>query len=262
MGRIGKAIHKHYKTPLTLLVILVLWQGVVMLFGISEKILPSPLSALAHLLFEQPDANYQWARHISTTLYEVFISFVVTAVLGVVIAVLITWFGIMKRIMLPAFVFLNSLPIIAIAPIILIWFGYGFLTNVLIAFLISFFPVVINATRGLTEVDEDLLDLVHYLNASKWQVMMKIRLPNALPYIFAGMKVSATLVVVGAIVGEFIASDRGLGYIIINAQYSMDTAPIFSSLIVISIIGIALFGLVSIGEKYLMPWKREFKTLK
>jgi len=158
--------------------------------------------------------------------------------------------------MLPLFIFINSLPIIAIAPIILLWFGYGILTNVLIAFLVSFFPVVINSATGLNEVDKELLDLVRYLHASKWQVFTKIQFPNALPYIFTGLKICSTMCVVGAIVAEFIASDRGLGYIIINSQFTMDTPPIFASLILVSLMGFGLFGLVSVVEKILMPWHR------
>ena len=158
--------------------------------------------------------------------------------------------------MLPLFIFINSLPIIAVAPIILLWFGYGIFTNVLIAFLVSFFPVVINTATGLNEVEEELLDLVRYLHASKWQVFTKIQFPNSLPYIFTGLKICSTMCVVGAIVGEFIASDRGLGYIIINSQFTMDTPPIFAALILVSLIGFVLFGLVSVFEKILMPWQR------
>jgi NitT/TauT family transport system permease protein len=132
--------------------------------------------------------------------------------------------------------------------------GYGIVTNILIAFLVSFFPIVINTATGLGEVEEDLLDLVRYLKASQWQIFLKIRFPNALPYIFSGLKISSTMCVVGAIVGEFIASDKGLGYIIINSQFSLDTPAIFAALIVVSLIGFLLFGLVSLAESILMPW--------
>ena len=156
--------------------------------------------------------------------------------------------------------FVNSLPMIAIAPIILLWFGYGILTNVFIAFLISFFPVVINTATGLNDVEEELFDLVRYLHASKWQIFMKIQLPNSLPYLFTGLKICSTMCVVGAIVGEFIASDRGLGYIIINSQYTMDTPPIFASLILVSVIGGVLFGIVALSERILMPWHQPEAT--
>jgi len=188
------------------------------------------------------------------------ISFAVTSLIGIALSVIIAWSRALHDLILPVFVFVNSLPIIAIAPIILLWFGYGLWTNVFIAFLVSFFPVVINTATGLHAVDEDLLDLVRYLHGTKWQVFVKIRFPNALPYLFSGLKVCSTMCVVGAIVGEFIASDRGLGYIIINSQYTMDSPPIFSALIVVSVIGVILFGAVSFFEKVVMPWSRSEAT--
>lgn len=243
-------------TPLMLLVLLALWQAAVMVFKVPEYILPSPISVFNHLFFPQPDANYNWARHIGATVTEVVIAFVVTAVVGFIIAVFLTWSRIVRELTMPALIFLNSLPIIAVAPIILLWFGYGLGTNILIGFLVAFFPLVINVSQGLSRVDDDLLDLVRYLGGSKWQVFLKIRFPKSLPYLFSGLKICATMVVVGAIVGEFIASDRGLGYIIINSQYTMDTPPIFAALVVVSALGVGLFGLVTLAERVLMPWSR------
>jgi len=237
-----------------ILIFFLVWQFAVMIFNIREFILPSPLSAFEHLFLPQPDANYNWSVHLSATIYAVSISFVITSFIGIIIAITMAWSRLMNNMMLPLFIFINSLPIIAVAPIILLWFGYGIFTNVLIAFLVSFFPVVINTATGLNEVEEDLLDLVRYLHASKWQVFAKIQFPNSLPYLFTGLKICSTMCVVGAIVGEFIASDRGLGYIIINSQFTMDTPPIFASLILVSVIGGVLFGLVSMFEKILMPW--------
>lgn len=254
MGKIVESIKKHYRTGLVIVGFFLVWQFSVMIFNVREFILPSPLVALEHLFLPQPDANYNWSIHISTTLYEVVMSFVFTGLVGVAIAITMAWSKLINDMVLPVFIFVNSLPIIAIAPIILLWFGYGILTNVLIAFLISFFPVVINTAAGLHEVEEDLLDLVRYLHASKWQIFMKIQIPNSLPYLFTGLKICSTMCVVGAIVGEFIASDRGLGYIIINSQYTMDTPPIFASLILVSVIGGILFGIVALCERILMPW--------
>ena len=250
------AIKRNYQTPFVILMFFLVWQLSVVIFNVREFILPSPLSALEHILLPQPDANYNWLVHISATIYAVLASFVATSILGIAIAITMAWSKLINDMMLPLFIFINSLPIIAIAPIILLWFGYGILTNVLIAFLVSFFPVVINTAAGLNEVEEDMLDLVGYLHASKWQVFTKIQFPNSLPYIFTGLKICSTMCVVGAIVGEFIASDRGLGYIIINSQFTMDTPPIFASLILVSLIGFVLFGLVSVFEKILMPWQR------
>ncbi|MBD3306051.1 ABC transporter permease subunit [candidate division KSB3 bacterium] len=254
MEYLVQTLRRHYQTLLVILGFFVVWQVAVILFEVREFILPSPLVALEHLFLTQPDANYNWTIHISTTLYEVVISFAFTSLVGVAIAITMAWSQLFYNMVLPVFIFINSLPIIAIAPIILLWFGYGIMTNVLIAFLVSFFPVVINTATGLHAVEEELFDLVRYLHASRWQIFMKIQLPNSLPYLFTGLKICSTMCVVGAIVGEFIASDRGLGYIIINSQYTMDTPPIFAALILVSVIGGVLFGLVALAEKLLMPW--------
>ena len=256
MEKILDIFKKNYQTPLVILVIFFIWQAAVVLLNVGEFILPSPLVTLEHVFLPQPDANYNWTVHLTATIYEVLLSFVITSFVGIVIAIIMAWSRLMNDLLLPAFVFINSLPTIAIAPIITLWFGYGILTNVFIAFLVSFFPVVVNVAVGLHKVDEDLLDLVRYLHGSKWQIFIKIRIPNSLPYIFAGLKICATLCVVGAIVGEFIASDKGLGYIIINSQFTMDTPPIFGSLIMISVIGVTLSWLVSLLERILMPWYR------
>jgi NitT/TauT family transport system permease protein len=248
------SLKTHYQTPLTIISFFVIWQISVTLFSVREFILPSPLTAILCLLVPQPSASYHWLVHIKVTLIEVFLSFIFTAVVGVFIAILISWSKRIRDLLLPLFVFVNSLPIIAVAPIFLLWMGYGIVTNILIAFLVSFFPIVINTATGLGEVEEDLLDLVRYLKASQWQIFIKIRFPNALPYIFSGLKISSTMCVVGAIVGEFLASDKGLGYIIINSQFTLDTPAIFAALIVVSLIGFMLFGLVSLVENLVMPW--------
>jgi NitT/TauT family transport system permease protein len=252
--RAWTTLRKSSPTLLVVAAIFALWQAAVSLFRIPEFVLPSPISALGHLFVRQPDAFYNWKLQIGTTVSEVLVSFAVTALAGVALAIVVSWSRWLRDLIMPFFLFVNSLPIIAVAPIILLWFGYGLSTNILIAFLVSFFPVVINTATGLSDIDDDLIDLVRYLHASRWQVFVKIRLPNSLPYIFSGLKICSTMVVVGAIVGEFVASDRGLGYIIINSQFTMDTPPIFAALIVVSVLGVALFGAVALLQRVAMPW--------
>jgi NitT/TauT family transport system permease protein len=244
------------KTPAVILGILAIWQLSVGLFKIPEFILPTPIVALEHLFLPQPDADYNWMVHIRATLLEVGLSFVITSIVGISIAIALAWSDASRKVSMPLFVFINSLPIIAIAPILVLWSGYGLKTNILIAFLVSFFPVVINTLAGLAAIEEELLDLVKYLHGTKLQVFLKLRIPNSLPYIFTGLKICSTMCVVGAIVGEFIASDKGLGYIIINSQYTMDSPPIYAGLMLVSLFGVSLFGLVGLAERILMPWTR------
>lgn len=248
-------IRKHYTKLLTLSGGLALWQIGVMVFEIKEFILPSPLTILAQLFLPEYASQHQWLTHITTTLSEILISFCVTAVVGIAVAIIMTWSNILRQIITPIIILFNSLPKIALAPLFLLWFGYGIIPNVMIAFLIAFFPIVINTFTGLNEVDEDLLDLVRYLDASRWQIFIKIQLPNSLPYVFSGFKVSTTLCVVGAIVGEFIASTQGLGFLMKSAQGYMNTALMFASLLVISILGLGFFSGIALLERWLMPWE-------
>ena len=233
--------------------ILLVWHFGVVLLGVKEFILPTPLAAVQTLF--QP--KFRWPANFMATFYEVVGGFFVSALVGVILGIAIVWSDWLKRTILPFLVFLNSLPKIAVAPLFMIWFGYGILPNILIVFLISFFPVVINTAAGLVAVEEDLLDLVRCLHATKWQRMRKVQLPNSLPYIFSGLKIAATTAVTGAIVGEFVASDKGLGSVIIASQTTLATPVIFGSLILITIIGMVLFGFVGIMERILMPWERQ-----
>ncbi|MBK9704328.1 MAG: ABC transporter permease [Betaproteobacteria bacterium] len=237
-------------------ILIALWQAAIVVLELKEFLVPSPLAVFNALFSPETAAQYQWWTHIATTLGEILAAFVFTAVFGFVLALLITWSDIVRGIAMPVIAVFNSLPKIALAPLFLIWFGYGFTANVTIAILVAFFPVVLNTTTGLDDVDEDLLDLVRYLHASKLQVFLKIRIPMSLPYVVSGLKISATLSVVGAIVGEFVASSQGLGFLIKDSQAMMNTPPMFASLILISCIGLGLFAAIAALEKVFMPWNR------
>ncbi len=250
------AIARFLPTLLYIVLAVALWQALILLFHVKEFVVPSPAAVFKSLFSGEKVAEDTWWAHISTTLSEIVVSFLFTALVGIGLAIAITWSRFLRAILMPVIAVFNSLPKIALAPLFLIWLGYGFKANVTIAIICAFFPVVINTTVGLDSVDGDLLDLVRYLDASKLQVFLKIRIPNSLPYIFSGLKVSATMTVVGAIVGEFVASSRGLGFLIKDSQAMMNTPPMFASLFIISAIGLGLFAFIGFLEKALMPWKR------
>lgn len=233
-----------------------LWQAFVVVFKVKEFVVPSPVAVFKSLFSSAKVAENTWWVHIGTTMSEIVVSFLITAAAGFLLSLLISWSKIMRNLMMPLISLFNSLPKIALAPLFLIWLGYGFVSNVTIAILVAFFPIVLNTTVGLESVDEDLLDLVRYLNASKLQVFLKIRIPNSLPYLFSGLKISATLSVVGAIVGEFVASSQGLGFLIKDSQAMLNTPPMFASLILVSGMGLGLFSLISLLERVCMPWNR------
>ena len=253
--KLSEWVKNNSQTISVFVIMLLVWHFGVILLGIKEYILPTPWAAIKTLF----EAKYRWPMNFMATFYEVVGGFILSAVVGVFLGIAIVWSEWLKRTILPFLVFLNTLPKIAVAPLFLVWFGYGILPNILIVILISFFPMVINSATGLVAVEEDLIDLVSYLHATKWQKLKLIQLPNSLPYMFSGLKITSTTAVVGAIVGEFIASDKGLGSVIISSQTTLSTPAIFGSLIYISVIGMGLFWAVEGLEKYLMPWERQNK---
>ncbi|HVX77338.1 MAG TPA: ABC transporter permease [Bradyrhizobium sp.] len=222
------------------LAVIVLWQILVDAFHVPNFVLPSPLAALATLT----SAKYAWLPNILVTAAEILGGFFLGALVGVALAVVFSWSPLVSLLILPLFVTLNMIPKVALGPLIIVWFSYGIFPNMLIAFSICFFPILLTTSRGLREVEPDLLDLVKSLRGSRWTLFRKIQLPGSLPYVFSGMKVGAILAVAGAVVGEFIASDRGLGYLMIQVQSSLDTPAMVMAVVFLTLLGVALYGLV------------------
>lgn len=235
---------------LLFLTVLVIWYATVELLQVPEYILPNPI-AVAMATF---DTTIPWPTHIAVTALEIVEGFVVSGTVGVALGAMIAWSPGIARTIMPFLVFVNTLPKVALAPLFLLWLGYGVLPNALIAALIGFFPVVINSAVGLNQTPQEMLDLGRVFGAPKWRVFMKIRIPGALPYIISALKVAATSCVVGAIIGEFIASQRGLGSVIINTQTSMNTPVAFGAIVWISVLGLAVYGAVGLLGRWVAPW--------
>ena len=230
--------------------LLLIWQVVPPLLRIREYLLPGPIAVVrAALNFSIP-----WHTHIWITTLEILGGFALAGLGGVALGVAIAWSETTARALVPFLVVVSTLPKVAVAPLFLLWLGYGVVPNVLIAALIGFFPVVINTAVGLTQIDEELLDLGRVFGAPKWKVFVKIRLPNALPYVLSALKITATAAVVGAIVGEFVASQAGLGMVIVTAQTNLNTPVAFAALGWISIIGLTLYGAVGLATRWWAPW--------
>ncbi|MFI5001906.1 MAG: ABC transporter permease [Reyranellales bacterium] len=250
MTKLNALGRQYWPTAALFVALIAIWQFAVTYSGIREYLLPAPLSvwnALWH-------GEIAWAEHLWTTTGEIVGAFLMAAIVGVALGVAIAWSPLMANALVPFLVFVNTLPKVAIAPLFLIWMGYGIFPNMLMGALIGFFPVVINTAVGLSQVEEDMLDLGRVFNAPKWKIFLKIRIPNALPYILSALKITATAAVVGAIVGEFVASQRGLGYVIVTTQSSMNTSVAFASLLWISVVGLALYGAVVLLAHLWAPW--------
>ena len=242
--------------PIALFLFAVLvWQLIVRLGHIESYLLPSPLAV----------ARAAWIKRaelcgaLALTGAGALCGFVASLVIGTLIAIAFSFSRIVKASCYPYAVFLQTVPIVAIAPLIVVWIGYGFQSVALIAFIISLFPIITNATTGLTKVDRDLVDLFELHNASRWQVLFKLRLPSAVPYLVTGARISSGMAVIGAIVGEFFtgygATRYGLGYVIMQATNLLKTDELFAAIIVSTALGMAVFTVVNIvGATVLSRW--------
>jgi NitT/TauT family transport system permease protein len=235
---------------LVLAATLLLWEAGVRIFHPSPLILPAPSMVVAEFL--QAPALY--LRHLAFTLGMTLIGFVLAVVLGVALAVGIIYSRFLERTAYTLLVALNSIPKVALAPLFVIWMGTGPEPKVAIALMLAIFPIVIDSVLGLRSVDPDMLSLARVSRASSWAVLTKIRFPCALPSLFAGMKVGISFALVGAIVGEFVAGNYGIGFQILVAQGQFDTVRVFVSLLLLGIIGTVLFFLVDYAERWLLPW--------
>lgn len=235
---------------LALALTVVVWEVVVVGFRVPEYLLPTPSGIAGAMVSE-------WrylALHSAVTLYEILWGFGLAIAVGIPLAMLIVYSPLFERSVYPILVASQSVPKIAIAPLLIFWAGLGIFPKVLVAFAVSFFPVVIDTVVGLRAVEPEMLYLARSMGAGERKIFVKIRFPNALPNIFAGVKVAATLAVVGAIVGEFIQADRGLGYALQQATSVLNTNLGFAAIIVLGVVGISLFVAVEAVERWVTPW--------
>jgi len=244
----------NYLLPVFLIIVLLLlWQILCGVFKIPIWLLPSPSRIFTNTM--------KWASflpmHTWVTLYETVAGFFLALLIGLPLAILVVYSSILKNTIYPILLVFQSVPKVAIAPLFLIWIGYGEMSKVLIAAIVAFFPIVVNTATGLESVEAEILELTHSLHATKLQVFFKVRFPWALPYIFSGMKVAITLAVIGAVIGEFVGSDKGLGYLILAASGEMNTALIFGVMAILALIGIVTFTAIDLLEKLICPWYME-----
>ncbi len=237
--------------PLLAVVVAVgLWAAVVQVFAIPDYLLPAPQAVAARLVKEWP---LLW-KHGVYTLMSVLTGFAASVVIGVPIAFGIVLSRSLERIAMPFLVMSQTIPKVAIAPILVVWLGFGILPKIAIVFLISFFPIVVSSVVGLKSVETDMIDLVRSMGARTAKIMLRVRAPSALPQMFAGFKIAVCLAVVGAIVGEFVGSDRGLGFLLLTSTGTLDGPLVWSALLVLIAMGVTLFAVVSKLERLAIPW--------
>jgi NitT/TauT family transport system permease protein len=242
------------KGTLTALAVLVAvfagWEIAVRAFAVKPIILPAPSAVFAELLSDP----VWYLRHAWYTLLVTLGGFALSVVFGVALAVAIVESRLLEKTIYALIVALNSVPKVAVAPLFVIWLGTGAEPKIAIGFLIAVFAIVIDTVLGLKSVPSDILDLARAMRGGRLATLWRIRFPCALPSLFAGMKVAVSLALVGTIVGEFVSSQRGLGYVILSAQGTFDTARVFAAIIMLGIMGVALFWLIALAERLVIPW--------
>jgi NitT/TauT family transport system permease protein len=234
----------------TLVGAVVFWELAARVFKIPKFIMPRP----SEIVGEAWEWRYRFIEHTWVTLYETLGGFALSIVIGVPLAVLIVYSPAMRRALYPLIVLTQSVPKIAIAPVLLLMAGHGEIPKIIVAFLVAFFPIVVDTATGLAATPPELLDLSRSYRASAFKTFVKIRFPMALPFFFSGLKVAITLSVIGAVVGEFVGSDKGLGYVILSATSYWKMELAFSAMILLSLMAILLFAAVELVERLVCPW--------
>jgi len=226
------------------------WEMAVRITGIKEYLLPPPSRVWSELTRRiDPVMASAWV-----TTQEIVAGYLLAVVVSIPLALWIASSRFMENAVYPVIVFLQIIPKIAIAPLFIIWFGFGFTPKLLVVFLLSFFPIVVASIAGFKAVDPDIMDFARTTGASAWKTFLKIRLPQALPQIFTGLKVGAALAATAAVVAEFVASDKGLGYLLLQYNGNLDTPMVFATIILLSIIGLAVYYVVELIERFAIPW--------
>jgi NitT/TauT family transport system permease protein len=248
--RAREALERSWRPIGLLVAVLAAWWLITVTGLVKPYLVPSPGATLRTIVEK---SSYIW-QHSWVTTYETLLGFAIAVVVGIAAAVIMVYSATVEKTLYPILLFAQVIPKIAIAPLFVVWLGFGLAPKVVVAVLVAFFPVVISMVTGLKAVDPEMIELSATMGARPLQTFAKIRFPASLPYLFAGLKVAVTLAVTGAVVGEFVGANEGLGYVILQANGNLDTPMLFAGLLVMSVIGIVLFVIVEFAEKLLLPW--------
>lgn len=258
-GIAWSVILHRWAAPLSILAgLLVSWELWTHLGDVPKWQLPAP-SVIAQELVESRGLLWE---HTQVTLLEVVLGMVAALLVGLFLASVIAYSRIVERSVYPIVIASQTIPIIAIAPLLLIWVGYGIAPKIIVVALISFFPISVNTVDGLRSVDPDMVNMMRTLGASRWQIFTKLQVPSALPQMFSGIKIGIAVSVIGAVIGEWVGASSGLGYLMTYSQPLFLTARVFAAIVVLSALGIGLFVLATVLERIVLPWYHTEKRAK
>ncbi|TVR06238.1 MAG: ABC transporter permease [Salinarimonadaceae bacterium] len=228
------------------------WEGIVRFLEIPGYILPPPTAIIR--AFVSGFLTGAFIPDLAVTAFQAVFGFLIGSFIGLSLGVIIVLFPTMERIIYPYVVALQTVPKVALAPLLVVWFGFGMTSKVIVVALVSLFPVLVNVIAGLRSVDQERLDLLGALSATRWQIFWYLRFPNSLPYFFAGLNTAVVLSVIGAIVGEFVGATQGIGFRILQANYNLDIAGAFALFMVLSLLGLTLHGTLKFIERRTVFW--------
>jgi putative hydroxymethylpyrimidine transport system permease protein len=243
-------VHNYGLATAFIVLFLAAWELAIRIFNVPEYLLPAPSQVAVAMKTDW----FILGPATWVTLKEVFFGFVIAAVAGIGLAVVLHISSLLRRALYPVIIGSQTVPVVVLAPILVILFGYGIMPKLMIVALICFFPIVVNGLDGLRSVDEDLIRMMKTLDASRWAIFRRVEFPAALPLIFSGMRIAATFASIGAVFGEWSGSNAGLGYVMLSATPNLLTARIFAAIVILTTIALVLFGLVSVAQRIVVPW--------
>ncbi|MDE0316338.1 MAG: ABC transporter permease [Candidatus Poribacteria bacterium] len=235
-----------------LLAVLGIWEGAVYLSNIKHFILPPPSKIIVTLYVERG----QLLQHSLVTLQEMVFGFALAISIGIPLAILMFEFPVLEKAFYPYVIGSQTVPVFAIAPLLVLWLGFGIASKVVMAAIIVFFAIVLNTLDGLKSTDPDTVNLFRILRASRWQILWKVRLPSALPFIFSGAKIGISISTIGAVIGEWVGASEGLGFLMLYANAQFQTSLVFAAIFCLTLLGLSLFALMTLLERFAMPWRR------
>jgi len=244
------AIDQAWPPMVAFVAIVILWEGLIRSFAIPVYVLPAP-GDIWRAIANNP---YTLMSHAGITLTEAIVGFAIGSLMGALLGTVFAYSKIVARGLLPYVIAANTIPVVAVAPIIIIWFGHGLSSKIAVTAFLSFFPLALNMMKGLQSYDRTIMDVFHIAAATGPQRFFKMRLPSALPYVFVGLKLNVTFSVIGAIVAEFVQADKGLGFVIMTSYRTLAMPRLWAAMLMSALIGIVFFAIIAVLERIFVPW--------
>lgn len=255
-SRFGQKASGAFYPIATTLAFLIVWQVGVVAFSVPDYFLPSPVVVIKSFFGHFGLLS----KHAVVTVYETLAGLLIAVVFSIIISILMVWSRPLEKTAMPLLVFFQTTPKVAIAPLFIVWFGFGYTPKIIISFWLAYFPIVISTITGLRDVEPEMVDLTKSMSATTLQTFLKVRIPNSLPHFFSGLKLGGLVAMLGAIVGEFVGSDKGLGYLITVANHNSDVKLLFSDIIMLVILGRLIYAATVRIERHAISWHVAMRT--